>query len=199
MGSAPNAAARADVSHPAKQGLVQMLSVFIDTLLICTATAFMCLSTGTNAKSYVLEDGGANAAGYVQDSLATVFGGFGPTFIVIAMAFFAFTTLIGNYSYCEGCYEFIINREASKGELIVMRIIAAVLVFIGAIASAGLVWDIADMMQGLMVVTNVPTILILGGIAFKCLNDYTSQMKEGKNPVFKAANIQLKQKTDHWN
>ena len=198
MGSAPNAAARADVSHPTKQGLVQMLSVFIDTLLICTATAFMCLSTMTDASAYNLEDG-PNAAGYVQDSLASVFGGFGPTFIVIAMAFFAFTTLIGNYSYCEGCFEFIINREAKHGELIVMRIVASILVFLGAVASAGLVWDIADMMQGLMVVTNVPTILILGGIAFACLDDYKKQMQQGINPIFKASSIGLKQKTDYWN
>jgi len=198
MGSAPNAAARADVSHPVKQGMVQMLSVFIDTLLICTATAFMCMSTMTDASAYNLESG-PEAASYVQDSLASVFGGFGPTFIVIAMAFFAFTTLIGNYSYCEGCYEFIINREATHGELIVMRIIAAVLVFLGSVASAGLVWDIADMMQGLMVVTNVPSILILGGIAFKCLDDYKKQMRQGINPIFKAKDIGLKQKTDYWN
>ncbi|MBQ6370954.1 MAG: alanine:cation symporter family protein [Firmicutes bacterium] len=198
MGSAPNAAARADVSHPAKQGMVQMLSVFIDTLLICTATAFMCMSTMTDASAYNLESG-PEAASYVQDSLASVFGEFGPTFIVIAMAFFAFTTLIGNYSYCEGCYEFIINREATHGELIVMRIIAAVLVFLGSVASAGLVWDIADMMQGLMVVTNVPSILILGGIAFKCLDDYKKQMRQGINPIFKAKDIGLKQKTDYWN
>lgn len=198
MGSAPNAAARADVSHPAKQGLVQMLSVFIDTLLICTATAFMCLSTSVNAKSYDVE-GGPAAASYVQDSLASVLGSFGHTFIVIAMAFFAFTTLIGNYSYCEGCYEFIINREASQRELVVMRIIAAILVFVGSVASASLVWDLADMFQGLMVVTNVPTILILGGIAFRCLADYKKQLSEGKDPEFKAADIGLKQKTDYWN
>ena len=198
MGSAPNAAARADVSHPAKQGLVQMLSVFIDTLLICTATAFMCLSSGVGSEAYNLEDG-PNAAGFVQDSLASVFGGFGPAFIAIAMCFFAFTTLIGNYSYCEGCFEFIINREAKHSELIVMRIIASILVFLGAVASAGLVWDIADMMQGLMVVTNVPTILILGGIAIKCLKDYKEQSAKGINPVFKAASIGLKQKTDYWN
>ena len=198
MGSAPNAAARADVSHPTKQGLVQMLSVFIDTLLICTATALMCLSTNVVRADYIDAEGNANAAGYVQDSLASVFGGFGPTFIVIAMAFFAFTTLIGNYSYCEGCYEFIINRQATKGELIVMRLLAAALVFIGAIASAGLVWDIADMMQGLMVVTNVPTIVILGGIAFKCLDDYRKQLSQGINPIFKAKDIGLRLDTGYW-
>ncbi|MCQ2547102.1 MAG: alanine:cation symporter family protein [Clostridia bacterium] len=199
MGSAPNAAAKADVSHPAKQGLVQMLSVFIDTLLICTATAFMCLSTDVIPTDYIDADGAALAAPYVQDSLASVFGGFGPAFIAIAMCFFAFTTLIGNYSYCEGCYEFIIGREAGKGELVVMRIIASILVFIGAIASAGLVWDIADMMQGLMVVTNVPSIIILGGIAFKCLDNYRDQMKQGINPIFKSADIGIKVPTDHWN
>lgn len=198
MGSAPNAAAKADVSHPAKQGLVQMLSVFIDTLLICTATAFMCLSTDVIPTDYIDSEGAAMAAGFVQDSLASVFGGFGPAFIAIAMCFFAFTTLIGNYSYCEGCYEFIIGREASKAELVIMRIIASILVFIGSVASAGLVWDIADMMQGLMVVTNVPTILILGGIAFKCLDNYKKQMKEGINPIFKARDIGITVETDWW-
>ena len=198
MGSAPNAAAKADVSHPAKQGLVQMLSVFIDTLLICTATAFMCLSTDVIPTDYIDSEGAAMAAGFVQDSLASVFVGFGPAFIAIAMCFFAFTTLIGNYSYCEGCYEFIIGREASKTELVIMRIIASILVFIGAVASAGLVWDIADMMQGLMVVTNVPTILILGGIAFKCLDNYKKQMKEGINPIFKARDIGITVETDWW-
>ena len=198
MGSAPNAAAKADVSHPEKQGLVQMLSVFIDTLLICTATAFMCLSTDVIPTDYIDSEGAAMAAGFVQDSLASVFGGFGPAFIAIAMCFFAFTTLIGNYSYCEGCYEFIIGREASKTELVIMRIIATILVFIGAVASAGLVWDIADMMQGLMVVTNVPTILILGGIAFKCLDNYKKQMKEGINPIFKARDIGITVETDWW-
>ena len=198
MGSAPNAAAKADVSHPVKQGLVQMLSVFIDTLLICTATAFMCLSTDVIPTDYIDSEGAAMAAGFVQDSLASVFGGFGPAFIAIAMCFFAFTTLIGNYSYCEGCYEFIIGREASKAELVIMRIIASILVFIGAVASAGLVWDIADMMQGLMVVTNVPTILILGGIAFKCLDNYKKQMKEGINPIFKARDIGITVETDWW-
>ncbi|MCF0144742.1 MAG: alanine:cation symporter family protein [Firmicutes bacterium] len=197
MGSAPNAAARADVSHPAKQGLVQMLSVFIDTLLICTATAFMCLSTDILPTDFLGADGSADAAGYVQTSLGSVFGGFGPIFVCIAMIFFAFTTLIGNYSYCEGCYEFIIGREATKGELKVMRIIAAILVFLGAIASAGLVWDLADMAQGLMVVTNVPSIIILGGIAFKCLDNYRDQMKQGINPVFKAADIGITN-TEHW-
>ena len=80
-----------------------------------------------------------------------------------------------------------------------MRVIASLLILVGSIASAGLVWDIADMMQGLMVITNVPTIIILGRIAFKCLADYKRQKAEGHNPIFKAADIGLKQKTDFWN
>ena len=199
MGSAPNAAATASVSHPAKQGLVQMLSVFIDTLLICTATAFMCLSTNVIPSNFVTPDGSADAAGYVQASMGSTLGSFGPIFIAVAMSLFAFTTLIGNYSYCEGCLKFIIKREPGPALLLIFRLCATALVFVGSIATAGLVWDTADLAQGLMVVTNVPTILILGGIAFKCLKDYQKQKKEGKNPEFKAASINLKQKTDYWN
>ena len=200
MGSAPNAAAKADVAHPVKQGLVQTLSVFIDTLLICSATAFMCLSTtGISPANFVLEDGGADAAGYVQSCLHTTLGGFGPIFIAVSMSLFAFTTLIGNYSYCEGCFAFILKRDMNKTELIIFRIIAIVLVFLGAISSAGLVWDTADMFQGLMVVCNIPTIAILGGVAVKALDDYTKQKKEGKAPHFKAANIGLSDdKVDCW-
>ncbi len=204
MGSAPNAAATADISHPAKQGLVQMLSVFIDTLLICTATAFMCLSTGLGLDGgkpifdYIAEDGSANAAGYVADSMSASLGTFGPIILAIAMSLFAFTTLIGNYSYCEGCLKFILKREPSKAGILVFRIIATVIVFLGAIATPALVWDLADLTQGLMVVCNMPAILILGGVAVKCLNDYTKQKKEGKNPVFKAADIGIKEDTDFW-
>ncbi len=193
MGSAPNAAARADISHPAKQGLVQMLSVFIDTLLICTASAFMFMASGVapNAKM--------SGALYVSNAMEAALGKFGPVFLCIAMSLFAFTTLIGNYSYCEGCLEFIIKREAKKWELILFRIIATIIVFVGAIASAGLVWDLSDMLQGLAVVINVPVILILSGTAVKCLNDYTKQIKEGKNPEFKAADIGMDpEKLDCW-
>ena len=192
MGSAPNAAATADVSHPAKQGLVQMLSVFIDTLLICTATAFMCLSSGVAFNS---DMGGA---GYVQSAMAENLGGFGPIFLSVAMSLFAFTTLIGNYSYCEGCLRFILNREVSKTGITVFRIIATVLVFVGAVASAGTVWNTADLLQGLMVVINVPVILILMKPAMNCLEDYIAQKKEGKDPEFIAAKAGIKEDTDFW-
>lgn len=198
MGSAPNAAATADVSHPAKQGLVQMLSVFIDTLLICTATAFMCLSTKINPADFLNADGTADAAGYVQTSIHSTLGGFGPIFIAVSMSLFAFTTLIGNYSYCEGCLAFILKRDLKRVEELVFRSVATLLVCVGAVASAGLVWDMADMLQGLMVVTNVPTIFLLGGTAVKCLRDYTKQKSEGIDPHFVAAHIGLKENTDFW-
>jgi len=192
MGSAPNAAATADVSHPAKQGLVQMLSVFIDTLLICTATALMCLSTGLTPAAEL------KGAPYVQESMRLALGSFGPVFLATAMSLFAFTTLIGNYSYCEGCLEFILRRSPNKTELRVFRLISTVLVFVGSIASAGLVWDTADMLQGLIVIVNVPVIIILGKTAIDCLNDYSRQLKEGKDPVFKAKDIGVSG-TDFWN
>ena len=194
MGSAPNAAATADVSHPAKQGLVQMLSVFIDTLLICSATALMCLSTNVMPADYATKE----PIEFVQDSMSSTLGSFGPVFVTVALTLFAFTTLIGNYSYCEGCLKFILKKDPSPAFLTVFRLVASAIILLGAIASANLVWDTADMAQGLMVVTNVPSILILGGVALKCFKDYERQRKEGKNPVFKAANIGLFDKLDFW-
>lgn len=193
MGSAPNAAATADVSHPVKQGLVQMLSVFIDTLLICTATAFMCLLSGITPTAEIA------GAPFVQSSLQNIFGNFGPIFIAISMSLFAFTTLIGNYSYCEGCLRYILKREPNKVFTIIFRLAASVIVFAGAVVSMGLVWDTADLLQALMVVINVPVILILSKRAIDCLKDYTKQRKEGNNPVFKSSNINLKEETEFWN
>lgn len=193
IGSAPNAAAAADVSHPVKQGLVQMLSVFIDTLLICTATAMMTLCTGVDIH------GGLEGAPLVQASLATVFGTFGPYFITFALLLFAFTTLLGNLYYCEGCMNYIAGRKVGKTGKTVFNIIAVLLVFVGAQLEFGLVWNIADVLMGFMAIINLPVIVILGGTAMKALKDYTSQRREGRDPVFKAASIGLKERTDFWN
>ena len=192
MGSAPNASASASVSHPVKQGMVQILSVFIDTLVICSATAFMCLSTGVEPTEEL------SGIMYVQACLETNFGPFGPIFIACAMALFGFTTLIGNYYYTEGCLRFILNRKPDKVINTVFRSVATVLVFIGAVSSAGLVWDLADMCQGLMVVVNIPAILILSPIAFKALKDYETQLKAGTEPRYVAKNCGVKQNTDFW-
>ena len=193
MGSAPNAAASADVSHPVKQGLVQMLSVFLDTLIICSATAFMCLCSG------VAPSADLAGAPYVQAALQATLGSFGPIFIAVSMALFAFTTLIGNYYYCEGCLKFILKRVPSNTFMMGFRFVAAIIVLIGASMSMNLAWNTADMFQALMVVINIPVILILTKPAMAALNDYMAQRKEGKDPEFKAASIGLKQKTDFWN
>ena len=192
MGSAPNAAASADVSHPAKQGLVQMLSVFLDTLLICTATAFMCLC------SDVVPSAELAGAPYVQAALRSTLGGFGPVFIAISMALFAFTTLIGNYYYCEGCLRYILKRAPGKTFMTGFRIVAAVIVFVGAIASMSLVWNTADLLQALMVIINIPVILLLTKPAIAALKDYQKQRKEGKDPEFHAADIGLEGNTEFW-
>ena len=193
VGSAPNAAAAADVSHPAKQGLVQMLSVFIDTILVCTATAMMCLCTGIEPSESL------KGAAFVQQSLSTVFGAVGPYFITFALLLFAFTTLLGNLFYCEGCLNYVKGSKLSKNAMTIFRVIACVLVFVGPTLDFGLVWDLADVLMGVMAIINLPVIVILGNTALKTLDDYMVQKKAGKNPVFKAASIGLKQKTDYWN
>ena len=192
MGSAPNAAAAADVSHPVKQGLVQMLSVFIDTLLVCSATAFMCLT------SDVVPTAELAGAPYVQAALKSSLGAIGPIFIAVSMTLFAFTTLLGNYYYCEGCLRFILKRQPGKTFMTGFRVVAAFIVFVGALACMQLVWDLADLTQGLMVITNIPVILLLGKPAVAALKDYRKQKAAGKNPVFKAADIGLEGKTEFW-
>ncbi len=193
VGSAPNAAAAADVSHPVKQGLVQMLSVFIDTILICTATALMALCTGIQPSE------APEGAAFVQTSLAKTFGAFGPYFITFALLLFAFTTLLGNLFYCEGCMNYIAGRTVGKTGKTIFNVIAVFLVFIGAQLSFGLAWDLADVLMGFMAIINLPVIVILGKTALDAMNDYLKQRKEGKDPYFKAASIGLKQKTDFWN
>ena len=192
MGSAPNAAASADVTHPVKQGLVQMLSVFIDTLLVCTATAFMCLLSGV-APSPELA-----GAPYVQTALSHVMGGIGPVFIAVSMSLFAFTTLIGNYYYCEGCLRFILRRQPGKRFMLGFRIAASAIVCIGAVASMGLVWNLADLTQGLMVLANIPVILLLGRPVILALKDYQRQRAEGKDPVFRAAEAGVDGDLEFW-
>ena len=193
VGSAPNASASAEVSHPAKQGLVQVLSVFIDTVLVCSATAFMCMCSGVEPSAEI------SGAEYVQTSLATNLGSFGPIFITVAMVLFAFTTLIGNLFYVDKCINHIAGKVPDKKIQRIIHIIAAVVIFIGAGLSADMLWNIADVTMGLMTLINMPVILILGKYAFRALKDYEAQRNLGKEPVFKAENIKLPHKTDYWN
>ena len=192
VGSAPNAAAAADVSHPVKQGLVQMLSVFIDTLLICTATAFMCMTSGVEP---VKELAGAP---YVQTALAASMGGVAKVFITVSMVLFAFTTLLGNLYYVDNCFAYIMKAVPGPTFNMIYRAIACVVMFIGAGSSMGLLWDLADVLMGCMAIINLPVICILGAPALKAMDDYSKQREAGKNPVFVAKSIGITQKLDYW-
>ena len=193
IGSAPNAAAAADVSHPAKQGLVQMLSVFIDTLLLCSATAFMTLCSGVEPTQDLA------GAGFVQAALSKTFGAAGPVFIAIAMVLFAFTTLLGNFYYVENGFAYIMKKTPGKAFTTAARVIGAVLIFLGAIVSFGFAWDLADVCQCILAGLNIPVCVVLGGVAYKALDDYTAQKAQGKNPTFKAKSADVKVPTDFWN
>ena len=192
IGSAPNAAAAADVSHPAKQGLVQMLSVFIDTLLLCTATAFMCLCSGVTPTAELA------GAPFVQEALRSTFGSIGPVFIAVAMLLFAFTTLLGNFYYIENCFAYILKKTPSKMFMNAVRVIGALLIFLGAIVSFGFAWDMADICQCVLAFINIPVCIVLGGVAYRALDDYVAQRKAGKDPQFKAADAGVKVPTDFW-
>ena len=193
VGSAPNASASAGVSHPAKQGLVQMLSVYIDTIVICSATGFMLLCSG------VAPEGGLAGMPYVQEAVAGSLGAFGSVFITVALFMFAFTTLIGNFYYAEMGLHYICDKAPGKALLNVFRVAAALIVCLGATMDFSVVWDTADVLMGLMALINLPVIVILSKPAIRCMQDYFQQKKQGKNPVFRAKDIELKTKTDFWN
>lgn len=194
VGSAPNASASAKVSHPAKQGLVQTLSVYIDTLILCTATALMCLSTG------VARDAAVSGAPYVQNAISTVFGTAGPVFITVAMVLFAFTTLLGNIYYVDNAVTFMNNKvKPSKRFMNIFYIACTVVIFVGAIIPMDAAWAMADITMGAMTLINLPTCMILGKHAIACLKDYEIQKKAGKNPVFKASSIDINEEDlDFW-
>ena len=193
VGSAPNAAASASVSHPVKQGLVQMLSVFIDTIVICSATSFLLLCSGV-APSESLK-----GMPWVQAAAEAALGEIGITFITIALFLFAFTTLIGNFFYAEMGLGYLCDKKPNKALLIGLRAVATIVVFGGALMEFSVAWSTADVIMGFLALINLPVIIILGGPAIRCMKDYMKQKKEGKNPVFRAKDIGLQSKTDFWN
>ena len=192
VGSAPNASASAEVSHPAKQGLVQVLSVFIDTLLVCSATAFMCMSSGIEPSPEI------SGAKYVQLSLRETLGDFGPIFITVAMILFAFTTLLGNLYYVDQCLAYINKKIPSKTFMTIYKVIASLVILLGAVLNADLLWGIADIFMGGMALINLPVIIILGKYSLRALADYEKQRKEGTEPVFRAKDINLPVEVDYW-
>lgn len=193
VGSAPNASASADVTHPVEQGLVQVLSVFIDTVLVCSATAFMCLCSGIEPAAEL------KGAPYVQAAISQTLGKAGPVFITVAMVLFAFTTLLGNLFYVDKSFFHIKGSKPSKTFLTVYYIIASLLIFVGAGLNSDLLWGVADITMGAMALVNMPVILILGKYVYRALDDYLKQRKEGRDPEFKRDSIGLPDKTDYWN
>lgn len=193
MGSAPNAAAAADVSHPVKQGLVQVLSVFIDTIVLCSTTAFIVLLAGptgaTTADGELL-----NGIPFIQQAMNSQFGELGIHFMTFSILLFAATSIIGNYFYAEANIRFI---SGNKGVMATFKVLAVLMVFIGAQIDLTTAWNLADVLMGCMATVNIFAIVLLGGIAIKALDDYVAQKKEGKDPVFKAKDIGLNN-TDWW-
>ncbi|GBF12121.1 sodium:alanine symporter family protein [Tepidibacillus sp. HK-1] len=190
MGSAPNAAATAEVSHPVKQGLIQALSVFTDTLIINSATAFIILTTSAWTKSDL------EGIAITQAALSTHVGGWATAFLAIAVFLFAFSSVIGNYYYGETNIEFI---RTNKSWLLVYRLLVIGMVLFGSVAKIQIVWDMADLFMGLMALINLIAITLLGKYAFDALNDYLKQRKEGKEPVFYQKNISGLKNVECWN
>ena len=198
MGSAPNAAASASVSHPVKQGLVQTLSVFIDTILICTCSAVMIMIFVQGHMELTpfggAEDGLTNMP-LVQQTMLYAFGDLGIVFMTVAIFAFAFSSLIGNYFYAEQNFKFITD---SRVALTVFRIVCAIVVFFGAQSNLTLAWNLADIFMGIQAFINIVVILILGKWAFAALDDYKAQKRAGLDPVFVADDFPGMPATECW-
>lgn len=191
MGSAPNVAATAHVSHPVKQGLIQTLGVFTDTLIICTCTAFIILF------SEVPLDGSVSGVQLTQQALVNEVGSTGSVFVAVAILLFAFSSIIGNYYYGEANIRFVTQN---KGVLFVYRLLVGGMVMFGALASLDLAWGLADITMGLMTICNLVAISLLSRQAFLLLSDYLSQKRKGiKSPVFDKNSLpELKDKIECW-
>ena len=188
-GSAPNVAATASVSHPVKQGLLQTLAVFTDTLLICTCTALIILFSG------VLGNGESGIA-LTQSALEAEVGGIGGTFVAVAIFFFAFTSIVSNYYYGETNLQFISGK---RWIIPAYRLTVGGMVMVGAITSLEAAWAMADICMGLMTLCNLLAIFLLGKYAMRLLKDYQAQRKTGKNPVYHSSTIpEIADETECW-
>lgn len=176
MGSAPNAAATAHVTHPVKQGLIQTLGVFSDTLLICSCTAFIILCSGVDIQ------GSADGVQLTQNALTSQVGSIGGAYVAVALLFFAYSSILGNYYYGEANLLFITGK---KWVLQTYRLLVGGMVMFGSVASLNLVWNLADLTMGLMALCNLTAIVLLGKYAFRLADDYCRQKRQGvKTPVF---------------
>ncbi|MDE6578459.1 MAG: alanine:cation symporter family protein [Muribaculaceae bacterium] len=191
-GSTPNAAATAAVSHPVKQGLIQALGVYTDTLLICSATAFIILCSGMFLEGH---DGIVLTQKAIDSELGNGHN-YGSIFVSIAIFFFAFTSIVANYYYGETNIRFIKN---SNFLINIYRLIVAAMVYLGGIWSLDLVWGFADITMALMTLCNLAAILCLGRYAIILLKDYIRQKREGKDPEYHSSTIpQIADQTECW-
>jgi len=191
-GSAPNVAATATTTHPVKQGLIQALGVFTDTLLVCSCTAFIILISGL----YQVPE--LNGIALTQSALQSEVGTAGPIFVAIAILLFAFSSIIGNYYYGEANIRFITH---SRMVMTVYRIFSAgVMVMFGALASFELVWNIVDFFMVFLTACNLVAIVLLGRYAFRLLDDYRQQKRQGiKEPVFHRRQLpELEDELECW-
>lgn len=189
MGSAPNAAATANVSHPAKQGYIQTIGVLVDTFLVCTSTAFIVLCSGA------YKTPGLTGIELTQVALSSQIGSWASGFLAIIIFLFAFSSLLGNYYYGETNIEFI---KTSKLGLTLYRFAVVGMVMFGSVSAVQIVWDMADLFMGFMVITNLIAIALLGKFAFAALKDYVKQKKQGKDPVFHASSIPGLKNAECW-
>lgn len=191
MGSAPNAAATASVSHPVKQGFIQTLGVFTDTIIICSCTAFIILLSGAPL------DGSVKGIELTQIALNSQVGSWGGIFISVCILLFAFSSIVGNYYYGETNIQFITDK---KIYLQLYRILVCAMVFFGSIVKMEIVWNLADIFMGLMAIVNLIAIVLLSKVALKALEDYKNQKKIGiKDPVFNSSSISnLEEETTEW-
>jgi alanine or glycine:cation symporter, AGCS family len=189
MGSAPNAAATADVSHPVKQGLIQTLGVFVDTILVCSATAFIILLSS----AYTTPE--LTGIQLTQTALSEHIGSWATMFLAVAIFLFAFSSIIGNYYYGETNIEFIKNSSIA---IFVYRIAVILMVLFGSVAELAIVWSLADLTMGLMAIINIVAIFLLSRIAMAALKDYMDQRKQGKDPVFYSDSIPGLKGVETW-
>ena len=192
VGSAPNASAAARVDHPVQQGLAQVLSVFLDTLVICTATAFMCMCSGVEPSPAL------SGAPYVQAALRATLGSFGPLFMTAVMLLFGFTTLLGNLYYMDQCIYYLLGKAPGHRLRKGCHRTACGVILLGAGLSADLLWSIADLTMGAMVLINMPVILWLSGQAIQALRHYEKWRKKEGPLTFFARDIALPHQTDYW-
>ncbi|CAL8899927.1 amino-acid carrier protein AlsT [Kocuria varians] len=189
MGSAPNAGATASISHPAKQGFVQSLGVFFDTMLVCSITAFIVLLSNPSFGDQ------RQGAGLTQSALGLQLGDWAVHFLTVAIFLFAWSSVIGNYYYGESNIRFITKSRTAMG---VYRFAVLVCVFMGAVLALDLVWSLADLFMAFMATLNLIALVMLAGVAAKVLQNYMEQRKAGVEPVFKTGDVPGLHGLDAW-